>query len=329
MSKDTPGNIAKERPLSYLPVGLFGAVMGLTGLSVAWQLAYVRYGVPEAISQSIGVVAALAFTLLVGGYLVKLVGDPAAVRSEFLHPIAGNMFGTVLISMLLLPIVLAQVDLFLARCLWTVGVVAMLPFAWSVVDRWMDVRQRLVDVTPAWVVPVVGLIDVPLAMPALHLESMHGLMVFSLAVGLFFAIPLFTLIFFRLVLESPLPASLQPTLMILLAPFAVGTSAYIATTGEVDLFAMSLFALTLFLLVVLGGRLRYVDRTPFRVVWWATSFPLAAAAISGMRIAEAFHGWIVDTVTLCLLAVATLTILWLLVRTVMGILQGELRTICS
>ena len=33
--------------LEYLPVGLFGSVMGLTGLSVAWRLALTHYGGPH------------------------------------------------------------------------------------------------------------------------------------------------------------------------------------------------------------------------------------------------------------------------------------------
>ena len=36
--------VAPGRPmLDYLPVGLFGSVMGVTSLSVAWRLAHVRY----------------------------------------------------------------------------------------------------------------------------------------------------------------------------------------------------------------------------------------------------------------------------------------------
>lgn len=36
---------AKAR-FDHLPVALFGSVMGLTGLSVAWQLAHARFGTP-------------------------------------------------------------------------------------------------------------------------------------------------------------------------------------------------------------------------------------------------------------------------------------------
>ena len=76
---------------------------------------------------------------------------------------------------------------------------------------------------------------------------MPGLMVFALAVGLFFAVPLFTLIFSRLLFEPPLPDALKPSLLILVAPFAVGCSTYIVTVGHTDLFSDALFMLTLFL----------------------------------------------------------------------------------
>jgi hypothetical protein len=37
--------------LDYLPVGLFGSVMGVTGLSVALRLAQARYDAPDGISE--------------------------------------------------------------------------------------------------------------------------------------------------------------------------------------------------------------------------------------------------------------------------------------
>jgi tellurite resistance protein len=226
--------------LEYLPVGLFGSVMGLTGLSVAWRLTSIRYGVPEGIALGIAGLAVLAFVLVLAGYAVKLVTAFAAVRSEFRHPIAGNLFGTVLISLLLLPIVLEPFAHRLAQILWVIGAAGMVFFAYLIVSRWMSDRQQVAHATPAWIIPVVGLLDVPLALPALGLPPMHGLMVLALAVGLFFAVPLFTLIFSRLLFEPPLPDALKPSLLILVAPFAVGYSTYTVTAGQTDLFAEAL-----------------------------------------------------------------------------------------
>ena len=232
--------------LDYLPVGLFGSVMGLTALSVAWHLAQARYGTPEWVAPLIAATAVLAFVSLLIGYGVKLATAPDAVRAEFRHPIAGNLFGTVPISLLLLPIVVPPYARLLAQALWISGAVGMVLFAWFIVNRWMSDRQQAAHATPAWIIPVVGLLDVPLALPSLGLPPMHGLMVFALAVGLFFAVPLFTLVFSRLVFEPPLPDALKPSLLILAAPFAVGYSAYSVTAGQADLFAEALYMLMLF-----------------------------------------------------------------------------------
>jgi tellurite resistance protein TehA-like permease len=81
----------------------------------------------------------------------------------------------------------------------------------------------------------VGVLYVPLALPALGLPHVHGLMVAALAIGLFFAIQIFALIFSRLLLGPPLPAALRPSLLILVSPFAVGYSTYAVTAGGTDL----------------------------------------------------------------------------------------------
>ena len=319
---------APERPLQYLPVALFGSVMGLCGLSAAWHLAQLLFDLPAWISTFIGAVAVIAFIALVGGYTVKLVVAPDAVRAEYGHPIAGNLFGTVFISLLLLPLVVEPVLPRAAVGLWAVGVVGMVVFAWRMVDRWTTTTQHPTHATPAWIVPVVGLLDIPIAAPALALPPLHGVMVFGLAVGLFFAVPVFTLVFARLLFEEGLPPALQPTLMILLAPFAVGTTAYINVSGGVDLFAQSLYMITLFLLVVLAGRLRHLLRCcPFRVGWWAVSFPLAASAVAALRIARAEPGAVAEVIAIALLALATVVIAWLAVRTLLGLARGELKAL--
>ena len=314
----------------YLPVGLFGSVMGLTGLSVAWRLAHASYGVPLWGADGVAVVAAATFVLVALGYLAKLVTAPGAVLAEFRHPIAGNLFGTVLISLLLLPILLAPYSLLAAQLMWSVGAVGMVLFAWLIVSRWMSDRQLVAHATPAWIIPVVGLLDVPLALPGLGLPPLHGVMVLGLAVGLFFAVPLFTLILSRLVFEPPMPDALQPSLLILVAPFAVGFSTYVATTAQVDLFAQSLYVLMLFVLAVLLNRLRSLAHCcPFRVSWWAVSFPLAASAIAALKFAAAEPATVTDVIALALLGLATVVIAGLLARTLLGVAQGELRTLST
>src|ERR1700679_4188863 len=63
------GGTGSWRVPYYLPVALFGSVMGLTGLSVAWRLAHTRYGVPAGIADAIGAIAMAVFVALTIVYL--------------------------------------------------------------------------------------------------------------------------------------------------------------------------------------------------------------------------------------------------------------------
>jgi tellurite resistance protein len=326
-----PAASAPQSTLAQLPVALFGSVMGLTGLALAWRLAQVRFGAPAWIADAVGKVALAAFAVLALAYLAKIVLHPGRVRAEFAHPIMGNMFGTLMISLLLIPILLADADLALARGVWCVGAAGMTLLAWWMVMRWISVRQQPEHAMPAWIVPVVGMLDIPLAVPALGwVHEMHGLMVFGTAVGLFFAVPLFTLIVSRLMFAEPFPDALQPSLLILCAPFAVGLAAYLATNGVVDAFASGLYMVLLFLLAVLVARVRRLASCcPFRVSWWAVSFPLAASAGAALKYAGFARHPLADAIAAILLGVASVVIAALFVRTAWGIARGELRTLST
>ena len=318
----------KGPQLAYLPVSLFGSVMGLTGLSAAWQLAARRFGAPVLVADAIGWIALAVFLALALAYGLKAVTAWPAVVAEFRHPIAGNLFGTMLISLLLLPLVIARFSLVLAQGLWILATAGMVLFAVVIVSRWMSSRQQLTHATPAWIVPVVGLLDIPLAAPSLNLPQTGTLTLFSLSVGLFFAVPLFTLVFTRLLFEEPLAPALRPTLMILVAPFVVGFSSYAATLGRIDAFAEALFLVGLFVFVILIGLLRDLPRCcPFRVSWWAVSFPVAATAVAALRYADYAQTGLADGMALLLLAFATGLIGALTVRTAAGIVRGELQAL--
>ncbi|NEU12884.1 hypothetical protein G3T14_12150 [Methylobacterium sp. BTF04] len=170
VGEETRASAPVRKPLfDYLPVSLFGAVMGLMGLSAGWRLASARYGLPVLIADGIGWTALVAFIALALAYGLKAVTGWQVVVAEYRHPIAGNLFGTILISLLLLPLFLQKLSPYLADAVWILGAAGMVLFAFLIVGRWMGSRHELAHATPAWIVPVVGLLDVPLAAPALGL----------------------------------------------------------------------------------------------------------------------------------------------------------------
>jgi tellurite resistance protein len=59
------------------------------------------------------------------------------------------------------------------------------------------------------------------------------------------------------------------------------------------------------------------------------SFPLAAAAIAAIRFASATPGVAFRIIAWLLLLLATVTILGLLVRTLVGLARGELKTLSA
>jgi tellurite resistance protein len=312
------------RDVVHLPIGLFSSVMGLTGLSVAWMQAHLQLGAPPIVAETVGAIALLTFVFLTVGYGAKIICFPAEALAEFRHPIAGNLFGTFLISLLLLPILLAPRALILARAMWILGALGISLFSWLIVSRWLSQRQLLAHATPAWIVPVVGVLDVPLALPALQWPPLPGLILVCIAIGFFFAVPLFTMIFSRLLFEEPMPAVLQPSLLILVAPFSVGFSTYVLAAAQIDRFAQALFTLMLFVLTVLLGRLKMLgSNNPFHVLWWVVSFPLATAAVAALRFAADAGNPLATGLAWLLLGIATLVIGSLLVRSVIGMIRGE------
>lgn len=316
--------------LGYLPVALFGAIMGLSGLANAWRLAQGAFGQPEWISLYLGYIAILSFVAVALGFSIKVYSSFDIVRAEFRHPTVGPLYGTPLISMVLLPIALADINLQMARTLWAVGGIGITLFSILIVNRWLTVRHQVADISPTWIIPVVGIINVPLAVPSLHIELTHGMMMFELAVGLFFAIPLFTLIFARVLLAEAMPAPMQPSLMILIAPFAVGFSSYIITIGHIDQFSEALFMIMIFLLLVLSVKLaKVLCRGPFRLTLWSISFPLSAASTAAIRYASLEHNEYADGIAVLLLALASIVIMGLLIRTLLGIFSGQLRAISN
>lgn len=317
---------AQDSTLAHLPVGLFGSATGIGGLGAAWRLAHEYLGMPAWPSLVLTALSLIAFALLLLAYAAKAATAPQAVRAEFVHPVSGKLFGLVPIALMLLPIPLAPMALNLAIALWATGAVLCLLFIGVALFRWMSARQQQEMALPAWMIPVAGPLNLPIALPALGLDGLHELAAFAFAVGLFFSVLLFALIFSRLLFQEAPPQQALPSLLILTAPFSIGYSAYRVVAGHTDLFGQSLYMVGLLLVCVLVPLLARLQRCcPFRVAWWAVGFPLAACTVSSLHFAAANPNRINQGIALVLLGLTTLVVLWLLVRTSLGIVRGEVR----
>ncbi|SDO73673.1 tellurite resistance protein [Rhodoferax sp. OV413] len=306
-----------------LPVNLFASVMGLSGLGLAWRLAHSSLGAPALVGEAIGAFAVGIFLLLAWGYLAKLVKHPEVVQAEFRHPVAGNFFGTIAISLLLLSAVLGPYSPPAARALWSVGVLATFVLCYVVVSRLLQGQVDASHAVPAWIVPCVATLDIPVTGAQMPMAWVAEINLLAGAVGAVLALVLFAMIVSRLVHRDPLSPGMAPSLMILVAPFAVGCLAYSNIVGGIDRFGALLFYFALFMFAVVAPKV-FRPSVPFSAGWWAISFPMAALANVALKYAEFRATGLHWVLAIGLLGALSLVVAVLTLRTVRIALNGEL-----
>jgi tellurite resistance protein len=176
---------------------------------------------------------------------------------------------------------------------------------------------------PAWLIPGVASLDIAVTGAHMPMAWAPELNLAALAIGAVVALVLYTLILFRLATQPALAPAMTPSLMILVAPFAVGFLAYVSMTGVVDRFASVLFYFGLFAFVVVATRV-FRRGVPFSPTWWAISFPMAALVNAALRYAGQGGGWPLQAVAWSLLALLTVALAVLLVRTLHIVFNGRL-----
>ncbi len=264
--------------LEHFPVSLFSTVMGTAGLAIAWKKAHAVLGLPAPVWQALAALASGLFVLLAVVYAIKLARHPAAVAAERGHPIRLNFFPTISIGILLLAIVWAEEAPLVAGGLWALGASMHLAFTLMAMSSWIHhTHYDIKHANPAWFIPVVGNIIVPVAgVKFAPLEISW----FFFSIGLVFWLVLLTIVMYRLFFHEPLPVRLTPTLFILLAPPSVGFIAYTGLTDQLDAFGRVLYYTALFLTLLLSTNAMRFFRVPFFISAWAYSFPLAAMTIA-------------------------------------------------
>jgi tellurite resistance protein len=255
-------------------------------------------------------------------YTGKLLRYGKAVRAEFAHPIKLNFFPTISIGMILLSIALLPYQTSVSFVLWAVGSALHLMFTLYVLSVWIHhTHFEIHHINPAWFIPIVGNILVPIA-GVRHASPEIAWFFFS--IGLLFWLVLMTIIIYRTVFHQPLPAKLLPTLFILIAPPAVGFISWLQLNGSIDAFGRILYYAAIFLTLMLLTQATRFVRLQFFLSWWAYSFPMAAMTIATLLMYQHTQLAFFKGLSLALLALLSLIILTLVVKTVQAILHKEI-----
>ncbi|HZV55342.1 MAG TPA: SLAC1 anion channel family protein [Rhodocyclaceae bacterium] len=308
--------------LKSFPVSWFAMIMGMSGFTIAWSRAEHLFGLGFALSPILLPVTAALFVLLAVLYAAKAVKYSRDVIGELQHPVKVAFVPTISIALILLSIAFLRDCVELSFWLWVVGVSLHLTLTLYVLSSWIHhTKYEIAHLNPAWFIPVVGNILVPIA--GMHHASPE-ISWFFFSLGLFFWPVLTAIIFYRLIFHGSLPERLMPTLFIFIAPPAVGFISYYNLVDGIDAFARVLYGVALFFTLLLFVQIRLFARLKFFLSWWAYSFPLAAVTIATLIMYKetglALYSWLAAG----LLGILTLVIAMLLTRTALAVARREI-----
>lgn len=304
--------------LEHFPISVFGVTMGVFGLALALQAA--GFGVSSAV---VGYAGIAVLMTLVGLFALKALRHPAAVAEEWGHPVRLAFFPAMSISFLLLATFLKETSPGVANVIWVLATIAQAILTLAVINIWISHRAfGPGHLSPAWFIPAVGNVVVPLAgAPLGHIEVSW----YFFSVGLLFWIVLLTLVFNRLIFHDPMPGKLRPTLVILVAPPSVAYLSWLLLTGaEVDATARMLINIGYFFATLVALQIPALFRLPFALSFWALSFPLGALTTASFRHAALTGSGFHHGLGLVLLGLLVLTIAGLVVRTIAAALANEI-----
>lgn len=260
--------------ISNFPISFFAVSMGLTGCLLALQKVGPLLGFPLVWSRGFLIFTGAVFLLILGAYGGKTVLNPLAFREDCTHPVRMHFLPTFSVSLMLLSIATLEVLPGLSFWLWIAGASTHLFLTLYTLTVWVQHSHfEIHHANPSWFIPILGNLVVPVA-GVVHAPVSVNWFFFS--VGLFFWVLLFAVLLNRLIFHHPIPDKLIPTFSILMAPPAVGFISYVKLTGQLDVFAMGLYSLGLFLFLFVCAQWKLFRKIHFYLSWWAYSFPLAA-----------------------------------------------------
>lgn len=300
--------------LRVTPLPLFATVMGTGGLSMAWRRAHETLGTPSFIADALFWFAAAVYVALLVAYGVR-ISNRERLLEDLRHPMKITFLTAITVSLVILatagrPVLPGA----LVDGMWWVGAVGHLAGMLLTMRMWINPRITLDHVTAAWFIPVVGNVLVPLAGVPLGHPRMSA---FSFSIGIIMWLGILPIVLLRLFVHKSMPPKFLPTVLILVAPPAVGSVSALTLFGDLDnpsLVGGALLSTAGAFLMLALTMLPEITKLPFNIPHWAMSFPLAAMAAATLLFS--------DAVGILFLAVSSILIAWLWGMTIAAIAKG-------
>ncbi|EES89448.1 SLAC1 anion channel family protein [Helicobacter canadensis] len=285
--------------LLHFPIMFFASVMGVGGLSLVVNKSIDIFELQESfgwLSILCVIVSVILFIVIVILYGLKMVKYPKAFFEELKHPVKINFFAAVSVStLIILTLILPFVSDWFALALFYVGALLQLVFSLYVVKYWFINEMKQKMASPAWFIPIVGNLIVPLAGMKLNLALGdmvigHEVLIFYFGMGTFFWILLGAGLLFRLIFGENLPQKFLPTLFIFIAPPSIfGLDVLLMFNdfipiGNLYIIASASFSVALFFILLMASIFKVFLNIKFALSWWAFTFPIAAFSLCALEL---------------------------------------------
>lgn len=301
----------------------FSAVMGTGAVAISMHLASKQFLPFLLASQMFLAITIAMFLLFIGPWVIRFFKYSEKVKKEWKHPVKGNFFPTMPISLIIIGIALDKIGptLFSTSSIHTVntllffiGSIGIFLFGWITlsiifVNKKTDVKHAnygwFIPPVSHLIIPVLGLSLIKPYAGTLMADVLFTISMIALGVGLLLFLFVGSIVYHRYTYHELPVSRLAPTFLIGIAPTSIITVILVKFSGAIEnvgigielskilpeLKIMSLMAWGfsiwwLVLSVIL--LLHYVKNKnhPFVFGWWAYTFPLGAFAISNGAIAH-------------------------------------------
>ncbi|MDZ7819660.1 MAG: SLAC1 anion channel family protein [Aliarcobacter sp.] len=307
--------------LQFFPIMMFAIVMGLAGLTLVYKKVSEALYLPSIIYLVMMICTTIIFFIILYFYLSKIMKHKNEVKKEFSHPIRINFFAASSISILILSMIYRNTFDPLAQIFFIIGAVFHIFFTFYTIKFWINNNLEMQHSNPAWFIPIVGNLIVPIAGKGFIDDSV---LYFYFSIGIFFWIILFSIILNRIIFHNQFAPKFMPTLFILIAPPAIGFISYIKLTGNLDFFAQILFNLGLFFTILVFVMYKNFINIKFFISWWAFTFPMAAITLATVLMYDLTHKFFYGVLAYILMTITTIIIILVARQTIIHMNKKEI-----
>ena len=324
----------------------FASVMG-TGILAITSLLYSQY-IPllKNLAYILFYFNIILFFVLLIPWILRWILFRKEALNDLKHPVLSNFYATIAIGMLVLAadfIVIGK-NIEMGEIFWFIGTLCTIFFGiLTPYIMFKGEHVKLDHINPAWFIPPVGLIVIPIAGSLIipHLSGMVQEFViflnyFGWGSGFFIYLALLAVVMYRFILHYPPSNVLAPTIWINLGPIGAGTvalvnliknSPFITIQEPFFVFGFLFWGFGIWwVIMAIAMTLHYIKRMklPYAMSWWAFTFPLGAYVAASHTISSLFKIQLIDYIGFALYLL--LFIFWLatLIKTSIYAYHGTL-----